>query len=118
MRCFHLLAEKYSDDASFQCIRLAASTSDFGIAKLIEAYQLPPPDFILSIQTGDDYGDGTTRGTSCIQKELDGDNGNDAASKKAGIQVKTEHDIRRGLIAIAKNTRTSSTETFFLNPDV
>ena len=69
---------------------------------------MPPPDFILSIQTGDDYRSGTTDETSDTQVEFDDDNGSDVESKKSGIQVKTEDDIRRGLIAIAKNTRISS----------
>jgi hypothetical protein len=77
---------KYSDSISFQFIHLAANTRAFAVAKLIEAYQLPAPDFILSIQTGDDYG-------------------NNAKKKKSGIQVETEHDVQRGLTAIAKITR-------------
>jgi hypothetical protein len=56
------------------------------VAKLIEAYQLPAPDFILSIQTGDGYD-------------------NDAKKEKSGIQVETERDIQRGLTTIAKITR-------------
>jgi hypothetical protein len=77
---------KYSNSIFFQFIHLAASTRPFTVAKLIEAYQLPAPDFILSIQTGDDCGNG-------------------AKIEKSGVQVETEHDVQRGLTAIAKITR-------------
>jgi hypothetical protein len=80
------LATKYPNSIPFQFIHLAASTRAFAVAKLIEAYQLPTPDFILSIQTGDDYD-------------------NDAKKEKSGIQVETERAIQRGLTATAKITR-------------
>ena len=78
--------KKYSNYISFQFIHLAANTRAFAVAKLIEAYQLPAPDFILSIQTGDDYG-------------------NDVKEEKSGIQVETERAIQRGLTTTAKETR-------------
>jgi hypothetical protein len=54
------------------------------VAKLIEAYHLPAPDFILSIQTGSVY--------------------NNNQLKKSGIQVETEHAIQRGLNTTARIT--------------
>ena len=55
------------------------------MAKLIEAYRLPAPDFILSIQSGGMY--------------------KDILDKKSGIQVETEHAIQHGLTTMAKRTR-------------
>ena len=81
-----LLAARYPKSPSFQFVRLAANTRAFVVAKLIEAYHLPAPDFILSIQTGDDYGNGTEK-------------------EKSGIQVETKRDIQRGLTTIARITR-------------
>jgi hypothetical protein len=81
-----LFVAKYPYSISFQFIHLAARTRAFTVAKLIEAYQLPAPDFILSIQTGDDYG-------------------SDEKKEKSGIQVETERVIQRGLTATARKTR-------------
>jgi len=69
-----------------QFIHLAARTRPWVVAQLIEAYQLPAPDFILSIQTG------------CV-------NNNDPFKEKSGIQVETERVIQRGLSATARITR-------------
>jgi hypothetical protein len=55
------------------------------VAKLIEAYRLPPPDFILSIQTDSVYK-------------------NNVSNEKSGIQVETEHAIQRGLTIAARIT--------------
>ena len=56
------------------------------VAKLIEAYHLPTPDFILSIQTGgiQQYG---------------------PYKDRSGIQIETEHAIQHGLTALATVTR-------------
>ena len=78
-----LFATKYSTSICFQFIHLAANTRPFAVAKLIEAYQLPAPDFILSVQTGDDG----------------------AKREKSGVRVETESAIQRGLTATAKKTR-------------
>jgi hypothetical protein len=56
------------------------------VAKLIAAYQLPTPDFILSIQTGSNYN-------------------NDSFQEKSGTHVETERAIQSGLTTIAKITR-------------
>ena len=56
------------------------------MANLIAAYQLPTPDFILSIQTGSNYNNGTSK-------------------EKSGTQVETERAIQSGLTTIAKITR-------------
>ncbi len=67
-------------------VHLAASSRSFAVAKLIEAYQLPAPDFILSIQTGGVYDD-------------------DIKKEKSGIQVETERAIQSGLSTTARITR-------------
>ena len=56
------------------------------VANLMEAYRLPTPDFILSIQTG-----------SILST--------DSSTDKTGIQVQTEHAIQRGLTTTATITR-------------
>jgi hypothetical protein len=56
------------------------------VAKLIAAYQLPTPDFILSIQTGSDHN-------------------NHSLQAKSGTQIETERAIQSGLTTIAKITR-------------
>ena len=56
------------------------------IAKIVEAYQLRAPDFILSIQTG------------IVQKS-------DSYKQISGIQAETEHAIQRGLTETARITR-------------
>ena len=56
------------------------------IVKLIEVYQLPAPDFILSIQTGNNYRAGTEK-------------------ENLGIQVETDRALQRGLTTIARITR-------------
>jgi hypothetical protein len=56
------------------------------VAKLIEAYQLPAPDFILSIQMGSVFE-------------------NNSSETKSGIRLETEHAIGRGLTDTAKKTR-------------
>ncbi len=71
---------------SLQFIHLAARTRPWVVAQLIEAYQLPAPDFILSIQTGSV-------------------NNNDPLKEKSGIQVETERVIQRGLSITARITR-------------
>ena len=80
---------KCYDCLSFQFIHVAAESRPFVIGKLTEAYQLPRPDFILSIQTS---------------------NINIEKRTKSGIVVETEHEIQRGLtetVKIASNSLTS-----------
>ncbi|CAF2129037.1 unnamed protein product [Rotaria magnacalcarata] len=67
-------------------VHLAASTRPWSLAKLIEAYQLRAPDFILSIQTGNVYD-------------------NDPHKQKSGIQTETERAIQHGLTDTARMTR-------------
>ncbi|CAF0727747.1 unnamed protein product [Adineta steineri] len=68
-------------------IHLATNTKSLSISRYIEVYQLPAPDFILSIQTSSVY-----------------DN-NDSHKQKSGIQTETERAVQNGLTAMAKITR-------------
>ncbi|CAF4804158.1 unnamed protein product [Rotaria socialis] len=62
---------------------LSVTTRPYAITKLIEAYQLPAPDFIVSIQTAD-----------MLNNE----------EKNFQISVETMHAIQHGLSAIGKTT--------------
>ncbi|CAM4803184.1 unnamed protein product [Rotaria magnacalcarata] len=79
-------------------VHLAASTRPWSLAKLIEAYQLRAPDFILSIQTGNVYD-------------------NDPHKQKSGIQTETERAIQHGLTDTARMTHPWVT-TSCINQDV
>jgi hypothetical protein len=81
-----LFIAKYSDPIYLQFVHLGASTRPWSVAKLIEAYQLRAPDFILSIQTSSVYD-------------------NDLHKQKSGIQAKTERAIYHGLADTARITR-------------
>ncbi len=83
--CFLYLG-KYSDSIYLQFIHLAANTRPWSVAKLIEAYRLRAPDFILSIQTGNVYD-------------------NNLRKQKSGIQAETERAIQHGLTETARITR-------------
>ncbi|UJR11064.1 hypothetical protein I4U23_015247 [Adineta vaga] len=76
-------ADKNDRLSSF--IHLATESRPWMVANLIEAYHLPTPDFILSIQTGSiqQYG---------------------PYKDRSGIQIETEHAIQRGLTALATIT--------------
>ncbi|CAF1026030.1 unnamed protein product [Adineta steineri] len=85
---FGFLKFVYANDADrndrlSSFIHLATKSRPWTVANLIEAYHLPTPDFILSIQTG---------------------NNHNLLKEKSGIQVETEHAIQRGLSATAMIT--------------
>ncbi|CAF1184093.1 unnamed protein product, partial [Adineta ricciae] len=96
--CFGFLEFKYPsttekniDDAAendrlSSFIHVAANTKSLWIAKIVEAYQLRAPDFILSIQTGR------------VQKS-------DSYKQISGIQAETEHAIQHGLTETARITQ-------------
>jgi hypothetical protein len=86
MCTFCTVLAKYSCSKFFQFIHLAAETRPFAVAKLIEAYHLPAPDFILSIQ-------------------MDNVSDSNEEKKKSGIQVETERAIQHGLSVTARITR-------------
>ncbi|CAF3727835.1 unnamed protein product, partial [Rotaria socialis] len=74
---------KFSFSISIQYTHLSVTTRPYAITKLIEAYQLPAPDFIVSIQTAD-----------MLNNE----------EKNFQISVETMHAIQHGLSAIGKTT--------------
>ncbi|CAF4581833.1 unnamed protein product [Rotaria socialis] len=86
------------NDCLSSFVHLAASTRPWSLAKLIEAYQLRAPDFILSIQTGNVYD-------------------NDPHKQKSGIQTETERAIQHGLTDTARITHPWVT-TSCINQDV